>query len=298
MEPKRDLRPRSPDTPVDPANKHEIRQQMLSFFCNHFVSLVGSYVIMDDVGREIGEEQFFAFSGFVLSVRGTWCLVTAGHSIEDLETGLKNGSTRLTRCCLVDYLGDKPKVSEPTPFDYEGAQRHCIHRPDLGLDFALVGLRPFFQMSLEANGIRAISEENWVRQDASRCELFALLGLPKCLVEDSKRLVPFGDRVAGIVNPILVPVFPVQLHPEEMPTTDFPWFVGEVGAASVLPDLDGMSGGPIFGFAQSAKGEWHYWIVAVQSRWREDRRILYGCPVPVCASIAEEALLLSVSDPR
>lgn len=290
MEPKRDLHAKCPDSPVPPTDKHDIRQQMLSFFCNHFVSLVGSYVAIGDGEREAGEEQFFAFSGFILSVRGVWNLVTAGHSIEHLENGLQNGRLRLTCCCLADYFGDKPLVSEPTPFVYEGTEPLYLNKPDLGLDFALIVLRPFFQMSLEANGIRAISEENSVRQEADLCELFALIGLPTCLVENSKQLVSFRDRVAGIVNPILVPVFPVQLHPEEMPATDFPWFVGEVGAAFALPDLDGMSGGPIFGFARNGQGQWHYWIVAVQSRWRPDRRIIFGCPVQIFAALVEQAL--------
>jgi hypothetical protein len=146
-------------------------------------------------------------------------------------------------------------------------------------------------MNLEANGIRAIEKDNWLQQDISRCELFALVGLPKCQVNNAGKLVPYGDRVAGAVNPTLVPVFPVKLHPEDIPPATFPWFIAEVGAAAGLPDIDGMSGGPVFGFFRDANGDWRYWIVAVQSRWRPDRRIIFACPVPTFAGLVERQLL-------
>jgi hypothetical protein len=58
---------------------------MLRFFCDHLVVLGGSYVPLDAQGHDAGAEKFFAFSGFILSVRGVWCLVTAGHAVQELE---------------------------------------------------------------------------------------------------------------------------------------------------------------------------------------------------------------------
>jgi hypothetical protein len=51
-----------------------------------------------------------------------------------------------------------------------------------------------------------------------------------------------------------------------------------------------MSGGPIFGFFKGADGRWQYWIVALQSRWNEERRIIFACPVPVIAEVVERDL--------
>jgi uncharacterized protein (DUF433 family) len=263
---------------------------MLRFFCDHLVVLGGSYVPLDAQRHDAGAEKFFAFSGFILSVREVWCLVTAGHAIQELEDNLGARRIRLANCCLADYFGSKPRVAEPMPFDYADCGKIFIDDEKEGLDFALLTIRPFYQMSLEANGIRAISEVNWVAQDVSACELFALLGLPNCLVDKPWELVPHGDRFAGVINPALVTVEATTLPPDEMPDSRFPWFVGRVGAATGLPDVVGMSGGPIFGFAKRPGGLWEYWIVAVQSRWRSSSRVIFGCPLRTFAQLVEQEL--------
>jgi uncharacterized protein (DUF433 family) len=190
----------------------------------------------------------------------------------------------------VDYLGSRPRVAEPLPFDYADCGKIFIDDEKEGLDFALLTIRTFYQMSLEANGIRAISEVNWVAQDVSPCELFALLGLPNRLVDKPWELVPHGDRFAGVINPVLVTVEAISLPPDEMPASRYPWFVGRVGAAAGLPDIVGMSGGPIFGFAKRPNGLWEYWIVAVQSRWRPSSRVIFACPVRTFALLVEQEL--------
>jgi hypothetical protein len=140
----------------------DVQRQMLAYFCDHFVVLGGSCIALDDQGKDTGEEQFFAFSGFVLSVRGEWCLVTAGHAIKDLEDLLRNRRIRPTNCCLADYFGSNPRSFESIPFDYEGAGKLFSDDEQAGLDFALIALRPLDRWNLEANGIRAISEADWI----------------------------------------------------------------------------------------------------------------------------------------
>ena len=93
--------------------------------------------------------------------------------------------------------------------------------------------------------------------------------------------------MAGVINPTMVPVEPVRLPPEEMLVSRYQWFVGRVGAVSDLPDITGMSDGPIFGLSRGTDGQWQYWIVAVQSRWRPKARIIFACPVRVFARLVE-----------
>jgi hypothetical protein len=59
---------------------------------------------------------------------------------------------------------------------------------------------------------------------------------------------------------------------------------------TALPSIVGMSGGPIFGFKKGEDGLLRYWIVAVQSRWRESARIIFGCPVRTFATLVEQEL--------
>ena len=44
-----------------------------------------------------------------------------------------------------------------------------------------------------------------------------------------------------------------------------------------------MSGGPIYGFRRNDKGRLTYHVVALQSRWWDKRRIVFGCSVPLFA---------------
>jgi hypothetical protein len=273
-----------------PPNEISVANQILAHFGNHLVSLAGSYVEIDAAGQDASEEKFFAYSGFVMSVRGVWCLVTAGHCNENLEKPLRRKRIRLANCVLADYFGSAPLVTEPMPFDYQVGQALAVHETSAGLDFALVPLREFYRMSLEANGIRAICEENWVSQDLAACDFFALLGLPECLVTNANKLIPHGGRSAGAVNPAMVWVHPVTLPPEQIPPATFPWFIGRVGSEADLPSIVGMIGGPILGFKKGKRDELLYWVVALQSWWRPETRITFGCPVRTFAALVEQEL--------
>ena len=268
----------------------DLEERFLAFFCNHLVALAINCVPINEKGEDSGEPIFLAFSGFILSVRGSWCLVTAGHAVKELDAKVRDRRIRLAGCYLADYFGTDPIVKEPTPFGYEDAPRFFIDDDAAGLDFALIALRLFYRESLMANGIRAISEENWIRQHNVEFERYALLGLPECLVPNARQLELYENRTAGRVHPVLMTVTPVELPPEESPRFTFPWFTGRVGAAGKVPSIKGMSGGPIFGFAKDEDGRLRYWIVAVQSQWRERSRTIFGCPVTVFAALVEEML--------
>lgn len=45
-----------------------------------------------------------------------------------------------------------------------------------------------------------------------------------------------------------------------------------------------MSGGPIFGFNLDGEVA-RYWIVAMQSSWNRAQNIVYGCPLPLLATL-------------
>jgi hypothetical protein len=51
-----------------------------------------------------------------------------------------------------------------------------------------------------------------------------------------------------------------------------------------------MSGGPIFGFRRNEDGRLSYHVVALQSWWDEDKRIVFGCSVPFFAERVYELM--------
>ncbi len=271
-------------------SREDNQQAFLAFMSDHLVLLGGTYASQAAWGRDDGKECFFALPGFVMTVRGVWCLVTAGHSIQELEEGFAAGKYRLTNCCVAAHFGSRAAGEKTIPFDFQSCGKLSINDEEAGLDFAMLTLTKKQTAELTENGIRPVSEDNWRHQRIDACEVFALLGPPDCLVSDPQRLIPHGDGVAGVINPVLVPVQRIELPPDEMPASTHPWFVGVVGAAASLPSIEGMSGGPVFGFFKGTDGRWEYWIVALQSRWNEERRIIFACPIPVIAQVVEREL--------
>jgi hypothetical protein len=65
--------------------------------------------------------------------------------------------------------------------------------------------------------------------------------------------------------------------------TTYPRFVGQIGNDLPFKSIEGMSGGVIFGF--QTKPRLRYWIVAIQSSWERQTRTVYGCSLPVLASL-------------
>jgi hypothetical protein len=66
--------------------------------------------------------------------------------------------------------------------------------------------------------------------------------------------------------------------------------MGRVSSAKA-PNIKGMSGGPILGLRGTPDGGLRYWVVALQSRWFEQSRIILGCPVPLFATIVQQLLV-------
>ena len=51
----------------------------------HFVTLCMGYMRLNDDGSPIdGRPIFKSYSGFLLSFRGEWCVITAGHVVQEI----------------------------------------------------------------------------------------------------------------------------------------------------------------------------------------------------------------------
>jgi hypothetical protein len=247
-----------------------------------------NYVPLDPQGQEAGPPQFLACSGFVVLFHGSWFFLTAGHVLkEHLDGNVKEGRIRIMTSSLADYFGPDAKVFRPTAFDYEGTERFYIDNRELGLDLGVMYLRPYFQAHLAANGVVPIEEGNWLRQHEVSFDSFGLLGLPSEYVTSGRRAGDFGEEQLGTVQATLVSVEKLEEMPEGIEESNLPWFIGLIRAQEGLASVRGMSGGPIFGFQVGADQRLRYWVVALQSRWYPQRRIILGCPVPVFMGILE-----------
>jgi hypothetical protein len=265
-------------------------EKFLLYMGRHLVSLSGTLVKLDRQGNDVSDAHFFACSGFVVSLGEDWYLLTAGHVLHEFDEALRSKEYRLASCGLADYFGPDAKVPYPTPFVFEDAKLAFVDNADLGLDIGLIPLREYYRTSLSKNGVAPVTPINWRAQDQVQIEHYALLGFPDELTGRESDVKAAGAQVQGGVRPVLMFLNPVDAVPDENPNPVVPWFAGELRDKSQIKSVKGMSGGPIFGYKTLPDGRQFYWVVAVQSRWREQSRIVFGCPLRIFMPMIEAAV--------
>jgi hypothetical protein len=204
--------------------------------------------------------------------------LTAGHILEDLELARNSNDIKFTSAVLADTFGVKRVSNIPIPFDLKNAKLLHINDEEEGLDFGVIHLSTYYVRLLAANGVVVLEEANWARQNEVSFDCYAMLGFPEEFVSED-----VNDAGEGIVYPSMFRVHRHEPPPADTPITRHPRFVGRIDQDLPLNSVKGMSGGPIFGFSIGA--ETRYWVVALQSTWRAQSRIVYGCSLPVLASL-------------
>ena len=269
------------------------KRRLLEALCQHIVSLtwvdVNTEARRVKTGKHEREPEALAISAFVISIRGIWFLVTAGHVIRQMESRLAYGR-RIVTACLMDGFSTKTALP-PIPFPLTETLHWHIDRE--GLDYALFPLRPLYAEGLKAGGVLALNEEAWDNAPDT-ADAYFLLGFPTdvtstSVIEDTRQ----GHAVLRLGTPLL-PLQPVEDLPDAMryqPNRFFahvPVFNSDDAEEKTVEDISGMSGGPVFAVQFTKTGGLRYWVVAVQSKWCKDSRIIAACPIqPLADAIAK-----------
>ncbi len=274
---------------------------VVKYFCRHFVSLAMVDCPLDSRGRMVRQftqpdgsvwiRRPWCFSGFIMEVAGYWFLVTAGHILRDIEVMLSGGKRTVAQSELIDYLGAGAKHFQPIPFPFVDTPHYYELNESSGADYGVIYLRPLIRDNLVANGVVRVEERNWRNQENVDFEHFFMLGLP---TENMvKELSDTSGHVTTSIRiqPSMLPVERLESVPESLANLDGPQFIGKLLVPeSSLQSIDGMSGGPIIGLRRNQDGSALYWIVAVQSGWLSQRRIVHACPFPPFACKLEDEL--------
>jgi hypothetical protein len=249
----------------------------VQFFCRHLVALC---VTFEHVGGNQADKEpsFAAYAGTLIKIQESIFLLTAGHILRQLESALRSDKIGITGAVLADTFGLNRICDQPIPFDLKNARMFYIDDNEQGLDFGVIYLEPYYVRLLAANGVFALSEKNWIHQHSVDFDAYVMLGLPEEFT--SERVTASGD---GVVSPTMFRVHRLASPPEDRPPTQYPQFVGQIDQELPIKSVKGMSGGPIFGFRLEPQTV--YWIVALQSSWNPTTRIVYGCSLPILASL-------------
>ena len=223
------------------------------------------------------DTQSFVVTAFVLSVSDQWFLITAGHWIRDIEILTDQNGYDITRCQLIDSLGLGATHPEPIPFDYKGSYPTCLS-DDYAFDYGVMVLSTYYKQLLNTNKVQALTEEVWKSQPID-IDFYMLLGIPAQLVKvDSSSI----ERA-----PTLLKVETMSEKPDGFTEVSVPLFYGRIALGEGVQSIEGMSGGPVFGFHQNEKGELRYWLTALQSRWLPRSHFIAACPTTLLGNFLE-----------
>jgi hypothetical protein len=242
---------------------------VLGFFSKHFVPI--QIWVSKDADR-----QHAIYSAFVLSISNQWFLMTAGHCIKNIEQALAKGYV-IDRCNLIDSLGNEATDSHCLPFDWLAASPTSMCY-DESYDYGLVWIDDLYRRALEANGVQPIDEEAWEKQPKDP-DFYLVVGVPGDFSSVS------GDRTEVMTS--LHPVEAIQEIPEGFTRTEAPTFYGRIILDDVVTDIRGISGGPLFALKKSPAGL-KYWLLALQSRWLPESRLIAAPLVRPMATFIKE----------
>jgi len=221
--------------------------------------------------------RFVTCSGTLLLIEGALYFLTAGHVLKELRGLRENKHVIIENASLADVFGYKRVSDTPIPFDLKNAHLSFIDDEEMGLDFGVIPLGPHHARLLQKNGMVALTEENWIKQDQIEIEGYTMLGFPA--ERTSERISGFSTvHIEATMFAVRRPQ-PDQNHRKTL----YPRFTGQLDSNLPLKSIEGMSGGLIFGF--QSQPQLRYWVVAIQSSWERQTKMIYGCSLPVLGSL-------------
>lgn len=252
------------------------------FFSRHLVGLGWYEGRVNAKGEYRSQPEFHCASGFLMQLHGSYYLATAGHVVigckERKQQGIVIAGPR-----ILDVWSPRAKVDAPIPFDFADAP--ALLADEEGIDFALIKV-PNLVVKALVQTIEPVTEENWISQPApDSFAAYAILGVPAC--EARQFFEHEGNRhgVTTYLDPRVIVLERCVDLPPSMTETKYPRFVAKIRDGEDISDIQGMSGGPIFGFNELDSEGARYWPIAVQSSWLPSQRILIGTPLPLVASM-------------
>lgn len=237
-------------------------QQILAHFCNHLIAIIFNFTVGDD---ESSEARSHIWSATYIEIDGRFFFLTGGHCIRQFEAA-RNGCLSEFTCYIDDGAGSKAEFQSAIPFDYLGAVKYAYDEGHL--DYGLIEVRESYQQLLTANKIEAIREVHWAKQRDIDFLGYALLGIP---AETTHALASRPGEIYAQFEPTLIFLRKTAQSGERRFTT----FLPEDRAIS---SVQGMSGGPIIGFAE--RNGLRYWLFAIQSSWIESSGQIFATWLP------------------
>jgi len=236
-----------------------------------------------------GMAQVCICSAFVMQVRQIWCLVTAGHVLDEIDRERQAG-IELVSFRLWDGWTMGAKYRSYIPFDFDTAPKFRVNQD--GMDYGLIPLRQLLVENLAANGVVPIGEEHYEKKWPENFDGYAMIGTPGTTVNLDRH----GERSTKLSQSICVIHLAEEPNPPQELVKPFPRFYARILVPedsqewrAIGGDIRGMSGGPVIAVRRDGNGV-HYWVVGVQSGWLESQRTIAACHFQTFANYVAEMI--------
>ena len=269
--------------------RDSILNDVIAFFCRHLIGIGWYEGHVNSDGEFTAKPTFFGASGFLLQLHdefpGSIALITAGHVILDAKKRAEKNGTAIRSAGIFDIWGEHSTVDMRIPFDIFNAPAIAEH--DDGIDYAAIVL-PTHVTQMLAQTTTPFTKKNWVHQSDVEFDFYAIVGLPSEDAEQKFENSELRKFITTYQNPAILFVSPCELPSNAAPKSH-PQFIAKINNKADIGSIVGMSGGPILGFRKDESGL-HYWPVAIQSSWFENKRIVVGTPLPAIAATIEQEI--------
>lgn len=234
------------------------------------------FVFLTYKGRAPNEPQearkLYHSSCFVVEVQEQWFLITAGHVIAGISKALQGGAHCDTWELQDQTAGHAFRGGIPYPFSVDDWT--IIDIPDRGIDYAVAPLSHLFVCNLLAGGVEPLTESIWGPISAQECEDWLVVGIPKESIE--------SRGAASVAKFTLLPLIPTTA-PEGAGDTAQNFYFGKIKVqpkldSATVNNIEGMSGGPVFG-TKRIDGVLRYWAIGIQSSWYKGHGVVCFCPL-------------------
>lgn len=222
-----------------------------------------------------GEYAIYNFSGFIVEIDDRWFVITAGHIFEELKEVRAQGAI-LSNWQIDDSIVSKnPMPPYRIALDIDNDVTSIYEN---GIDCAFFELDFLTRQAISNQGICGIPRNIWEAEDIEDFSLWLLIGTPNELAKLATA-IPFQKSHAT-----------VQLErryqiPDGFTRTEFSRIYAAIRFESVIDyeqgfNIEGMSGGPIFGLKPSTNSILDdYRLIGIQSKWNEKDTVAI-CPAP------------------
>ncbi len=230
-------------------------------------------------------------TGFLVETLGLYFWVTAGHVVAAIKKRRDSGRRVLVARFLHGWQGTG--LAQATPFPLEDMPSLAINKMDYGLDVGVIPVPHHYARLLIAAGVVAIPRMQWAHKHDLFDE-YVVLGLPSETNAVEVSLDSESHKFKFKLGMPLMRVTPIE-NPPECLQSKYTRIYGKIQSldwqhedgAVAITDIDGMSGGPMFGLRDCSDGSVEYKLVGIQSSWANESKVVAACPAkPFLAFLA------------